>query len=188
MLGSRKLASGQQESKVLEVHVNPGWKPGTKLRYKAAGNGELFLPLKDIEPNNIFAFAEQNVNGRIKTQDFVFVVEEKPHDRFTRDGDNLIYTLKVPLSEALSGPVNAASSKKSLTTLDKRIIQYSVPYPNPTTGGVTLKPDQLITVKGEGFPKKGGAKGDLQVKIEVVFPDRLNGDQASRIRAALSGN
>jgi DnaJ family protein B protein 4 len=37
---TRKLATGETEPKVLEMSVRPGWKAGTKLKFKAAGNGK----------------------------------------------------------------------------------------------------------------------------------------------------
>jgi len=121
---------------------------------------------------------------RVKTQDVVFVVEEKPHDRFKREGDNLIYILKVPLVEALTGPMDSTVSKKSITTLDKRVISYTVPYPS-TSGGIPLKPTQEIIIKGEGMPTKAG-KGNLLVRIEIVFPERLSASQAQALRQTLA--
>jgi len=78
---SRKLLGGETEEKVLEINVLPGWKSGTKVRFPRAGN-------------------EQSSG---ESQDLVFVVEEKPHPRFTRDGNDLIVTQKLSLVEALVG-------------------------------------------------------------------------------------
>jgi DnaJ-class molecular chaperone len=36
-------------------------------------------------------------------EDLVFVVSEKPHDIYTRKGNDLYATVKVPLSKALAG-------------------------------------------------------------------------------------
>jgi len=174
---SRKLLNGAMEEKVssprfqnvsrrrfvdmsgwqvLEISVLPGWKSGTKIRFPRAGN-------------------EQPMG---EPQDLVFVVEEKPHPRFTRDGNDLIVTQKLPLVEALTGE----GGRKTIEHLDGRKLQVSVPL------GV-VKPGQRTTVTGEGMPvRKEGQmhhKGDLIVKWEIVFPDRLTHSQKDGIKRAL---
>lgn len=113
------------------------------------------------------------------------MVEEKPHDRFKRDGDDLIYTTKVNLVDALAGPSDPSLKTRTVQSLDKRTITFSIPY--PLSGGTPIQPGQELRIKGEGMPKKGGAKGDLVVKIDVVFPPRLTPAQQQAIRSALSG-
>lgn len=147
---TRKLARGGQEEKILTIPVKAGWKAGTKVRFAESGNEEI----KD---------------GHIVTQTIVFVVEEKPHERFTREGDNLVCKHKIPLVEALTGP---ASQTVTVKHIDGR--QIRVPLPS----GV-LKPGQEITLPKEGFRGK-----DLIVRIEVVFPDRVK-DKA-KVKEALS--
>lgn len=165
LLFSRTLQNGGTEPKIIEVSVKPGWKAGTKVTYRGAGNEEI------------------NAAGRVQSQDIVFVVEEKPHDRFTRDGDDLIYNLKVPLADALCGPSSdPASAKKSIQTLDKRLLSVAIPFPKAGAGGQTLKQGQEIRVANEGFPKKGGSKGALKVKIDLVVPNSLTAAQSKGIR------
>jgi DnaJ family protein B protein 4 len=113
-----------------------------------------------------------------ESQDLVFVVEEKPHPRFTRDGNDLIVTQKLPLVEALTGD----GGKKTIEHLDGRKLQVRVP------SGV-VKPGQQTTMTGEGMPvrKEGQVhkKGDLIVKWEIVFPDRLTPPQKEGIKKVL---
>jgi len=153
---SRKLLSGEAEEKVLEINVLPGWKSGTKVRFPRAGN-------------------EQPTG---ESQDLVFVVEEKPHPRFTRDGNDLIVTQKLPLVQALTGE----GGRKTVEHLDGRKLHVSVP------SGV-VKPGQQTTLVGEGMParKEGQVhrKGDLIVKWEIVFPDRLTPSQKEGIKKVL---
>ena len=134
----------------------PGWKSGTKVRFPRAGNEQ----------------------ARGESQDLVFVVEEKPHPRFTRDGNDLIVTQKLPLVEALTGD----GGKKTIEHLDGRKLQVRVP------SGV-VKPGQQTTITGEGMParKEGQVhkKGDLIVKWEIVFPDRLTPSQKEGIKKVL---
>ncbi|KZP00347.1 DnaJ-domain-containing protein [Calocera viscosa TUFC12733] len=152
---SRKLLSGDTEEKLIAINVLPGWKSGTKVRYPRAGN--------------------EREDG--EAQDVVFVVEQKPHDTFTRDGDNLITTVKVPLVDALCG----VSGSRTVRQLDGRTVSI------PTPGGV-VKPGMESRVSGEGMPvRKQGrtGKGDLIVKWEVVFPDRLTPAQKEGVRKVL---
>jgi DnaJ homolog subfamily B member 4 len=79
----------------------------------------------------------------------VFVIEEKPHDLFKRDGDDLILEVKVPLVDALSGPTPPATFTRTLTTLDGRNLKYDLPYPSTRLGGAPLKPGQTIKISGE---------------------------------------
>lgn len=141
---------------VLEINVLPGWKSGTKVRFPRAGN-------------------EQPTG---ESQDLVFVVEEKPHPRFTRDGNDLIVTQKLSLVEALTGE----AGRKTIEHLDGRKLQVSLPL------GV-VKPGQQTTLSGEGMPvrKEGQVhkKGDLIVNWEIVFPDRLTSSQKEGIKKVL---
>ncbi|OCH93047.1 DnaJ-domain-containing protein [Obba rivulosa] len=154
----RKLLNGGTEEKVLEIQIHPGWKSGTKIRFPRAGN--------------------EQPGG--EAQDLVFVVEEKPHDRFERDGNNLVTRVQIPLVDALAG----SPDKRTVQHLDGRQIQV----PTPTTG--VIKPGMQTTISGEGMPirKEGSVrrKGDLIVKWEVVFPDRLTPAQKEGVRKVLS--
>ena len=158
----RKLMDGSTEDKVLDVQILPGWKSGTKVRFANAGN---------IVPSTGEA------------QDLVFVVEEKPHEVFKRDGNDLIANVKIPLVEALAGPPSGVSKPvKTVEMLDGRKLQVPVP-----TG--IVKPGQRTTITGEGMPaRKGGkatTKGDLIVNWDVVFPGSLSSSQKDGLRKIL---
>ncbi|KAI6125035.1 hypothetical protein EDD16DRAFT_1691007 [Pisolithus croceorrhizus] len=142
----RKLQDGTTEDKVLEIHVVPGWKSGTKVRFPRAGNEQL--------------------NG--EAQDLVFVVEEKPHPVFTREGDDLICYLKIPLVEALT----ADQVKRTVEQLDGRKLQVTAPP------GI-LKP---------GTETRRKEKGDLIVRWDVTFPSRLTPAQKEGIRKVLASS
>jgi DnaJ family protein B protein 4 len=152
----KRLLNGTKEDKVLEIQVHPGWKSGTKIRFPNAGN--------------------EQPSG--ESQDLVFVVEEKPHATFTREGNDLVYKAKILLVDALAG----SGGKLTVGALDGRKLQVPIP------SGV-VKPGQESTVAGEGMPiRKDGSvkkKGDLIVKFDVVFPDRLATSQKEGIRKVL---
>ncbi|KFD57165.1 hypothetical protein M513_02050 [Trichuris suis] len=69
------------EDKFLTVEVKPGWKAGTKITFPQEG---------DQFPNRVPA-------------DIVFVVKDKPHHLFRRDGSDIVYTVTLPLRDALCG-------------------------------------------------------------------------------------
>ncbi len=153
---SRRRLDGSIEEKQLEIAVQPGWKEGTKIRFPRAGN--------------------ENPDG--SSPDLVFVVEDRPHARFSRSGNDLIARVEVPLVEALT---NESGSKKQLEHLDGRKLQVQVPP------GV-VKPGQETRVAGEGMPTRGkGAtgKGDLLIRWDVKFPDRLTPGQKEGVRKVL---
>lgn len=65
------------EDKILTIEVKRGWKEGTKITFPKEG---------DQTPNNIPA-------------DIVFVVKDKPHAVFRREGSDIIYPAKISLRE-----------------------------------------------------------------------------------------
>ncbi|GAA6019198.1 hypothetical protein JCM11491_001414 [Sporobolomyces phaffii] len=162
---TKKLMSGREESNVLEINVKAGWKAGTKVRFAGAGS--------------------ETPSG---SQDMVFVIEEKPHALFKREGDDLVYNLQVPLVDALSGPDGGGTPARTITHLDGRTINFNVPYPRG--GGAPLKPGQVIRVANEGMPitRKNAprSKGDLLIKVDVKFPDRITASQAEGLRRVLA--
>ncbi|KAF9207684.1 hypothetical protein CPC16_006456 [Podila verticillata] len=147
-------SSGRSSEKILQVEVRPGWKSGTKIRFPREG--------------------DELTNGDI--QDIVFVIEEKPHDTFTRQGDDLATNLELTLVEALTG------FSKSIKTLDGKTLPIS------TSGARVIQPGQEERFPGEGMPisKKPGSKGDLIVKYTVKFPTQLSAAQKDSLKKILA--
>jgi DnaJ homolog subfamily B member 4 len=153
---ARRKLGGSTEERVLEIVVQPGWKQGTKIRFPRAGN--------------------EAADG--SSPDLVFVVEDKPHPRFTREGNDLIARVDIPLIEALT---NDSGARKQLEHLDGRKLQIQIPP------GV-VKPGQETRVSGEGMPirRKGtSGKGDLIVRWDVKFPERLTTAQKEGVKKVL---
>jgi DnaJ family protein B protein 4 len=99
---TRKRQNGTEEGKVLEIAYKAGWKKGTKVKFQGAGHEDEY--------------------GRGQT--IVFVVEEKPHGRFTREDDDLVVSLNIGLLEALTG-TNEGS--REIEQLDGRKIKVTLP-------------------------------------------------------------
>lgn len=135
--------------KEVEIAIKPGWKAGTKVKFEGLGDESPGRPPRDL----------------------VFIIKEKPDPRFTRDGNNLQYTAKLPLKDALLG------TTLEIETLDDRKIRVPIELARP--GDVKLVP-------GEGMPlsKSPGKKGDLFIKFDVEFPRSLSAEQKAKIREA----
>lgn len=162
----RKLASGGSEEKILTVEVKPGWKKGTKIRFSGAGH--------EVSPGSF--------------QDVVFIVDEKPHAHFRRDGDDLRVTIPLNLVDALDPPkAGSPGSRKQVETLDGRKID--IPIPQPAAGKTSITPGKTTRLANEGMPisKTGGKrKGDLVVEWSVQLPETLSQAQREGIRKVLA--
>ncbi|XP_059310194.1 uncharacterized protein LOC132061379 [Lycium ferocissimum] len=121
---------------VLAIHIKPGWKKGTKITFPEKGNHE-----PGAAPG-----------------DLTFVIDEKPHDVFKRDGNDLVINQKISLVDALAGKTI------NLITLDGR--ELTIPITD------VVKPGQEKIISNEGMPisKEPGKKGNLKIKFEVKFP------------------
>ncbi|KAJ3692553.1 hypothetical protein LUZ60_011648 [Juncus effusus] len=141
------------ESEILTIDVKPGWKKGTKITFPDKGNEH---------PHQLPA-------------DLVFVIDEKPHELFLREGNDLIMNLKIPLVDALSG------ATVNLKTLDGRDLVIKL--------SEVVTPGYELVVAKEGMPvvKEHGKRGNLRVKFEVGFPTRLSSEQRASIRRVLGG-
>lgn len=76
--------SSQTEDKILTIDIKPGWKAGTKITFPKEG---------DQFPNKIPA-------------DIVFVIRDKPHATFKRDGHDIKFKAKVPLRDVSLNDIN----------------------------------------------------------------------------------
>uniref|UniRef100_A0A1A8N0T2 DnaJ (Hsp40) homolog, subfamily B, member 1b n=2 Tax=Nothobranchius TaxID=28779 RepID=A0A1A8N0T2_9TELE len=139
------------EEKILEVQIKKGWKEGTKITFPREG---------DETPKNIPA-------------DIVFVLKDKPHPVFKRDGSDIIYTAKISLRDALCGCTIQAP------TLDGRLLPVS------TTD--VVQPGMKRRISGEGlpYPKRPNRRGDLIIEYEVKFPERLSESARNTIAQVL---
>ncbi|MBW8745228.1 MAG: DnaJ domain-containing protein [Sphingomonas sp.] len=82
-------------------------------------------------------------------------IEVKPHRFFTRDGDDVRLDLPVRLDEAVLG------ARIKLPTVEGAVMMT---IPEGSTSGKVLR------LKGRGFHKRGGGRGDQLVTLMVDLP------------------
>ncbi|MFP3461683.1 DnaJ C-terminal domain-containing protein [Arthrobacter globiformis] len=135
----------EPDGEVIDVRVPAGIKDGQKVRvrgkgqYGPAGNGDLLV-----------------------------TVNVKPHDFYTRDGDNLRIHVPVSFPEAALG------ADIEVPTIDGEHVRVRVPAGTPS--GRTLR------VKGRGVKTSKGT-GDLLVTIDVAVPQNLSKEAEEAVKA-----
>lgn len=136
------MATGQarKEEKVLNITVKPGWKAGTKITFQQEG---------DQTPGKLPA-------------DIIFIIRDKPHPTFKREGSDLRYNAQLSLKQSLCG------TTVSVPTLQGDRITIN-------TQGEVIKPTTVKRINGRGlpFPKEPSRRGDLLVSFDIKFPDNL---------------
>ncbi|KAI7865896.1 ATPase GET3 [Spinellus fusiger] len=125
------------ERKILEVHIDKGMRSGQKVTFQGEG---------DQAPNVI-------------PGDIVIAIDEKPHARFKRQGDDLMYEARIDLLTALAG------GQFAIPHLDDRVLLVTV------LPGEAIKPDAVKVIPNEGMPTyRHHHHGHMFVKFSVEFP------------------
>jgi molecular chaperone DnaJ len=140
----------------LTVRIPPGIYDGATLRI--AGEGE--AGSRGGEPGDLFV-----------------LVRIKPHPKFERDGDDLVY------EQALSFPQAALGCKVEVPTLTPEKARIKIPA--GVAHGTTLR------VQGKGLPRlRGRGYGDLLVRLKIEVPTHLTDRQRElleKFAASLDG-
>ncbi|KAF4555763.1 DnaJ C terminal domain-containing protein 4 [Elsinoe fawcettii] len=130
------------ERKVLHVHVDKGVKSGTKLNFNGEGD-----QMPGVEPGDV-----------------QFEIEQKPHARFQRRGDDLFFRAEIDLLTALAG------GAIYIEHLDERWLTVEI------APGDVIAPGEVKVIRGQGMPSyRHHDFGNLYVQFDVKFPDRLGG-------------
>jgi len=139
------------EERVMSVDINPGWREGTKITFTNEGDEEM----------------------KRETGDIVFVLKEKDHASFSRSKDDLCYTARINLVEALTG------CTVNVKTLDGRTLSIAVTE--------IVRPGLTKTLVGEGMrqPRDTSKKGNLIISFDVTYPDMLTDTQKTAVREIL---
>ncbi|KAH9063692.1 hypothetical protein EDB83DRAFT_2382475 [Lactarius deliciosus] len=146
---ARKVVS---EKKMLEVHVDKGMKGGQTITF--AGES-------DQAPGVI-------------PGDVVIVIEEKPHERFKRNDNNLVTDVEIDLLMALGG------GQFTIRHLDDRALVVSI------TPGEIVKQDDMKVIHGQGMPSQRHHElGDLYLKMSIKWPEHIDPEKIHLLEQVL---
>jgi DnaJ family protein A protein 2 len=128
------------EKKFLDVHIDKGMQGGQTI---------VFTGESDQSP-----IAE--------TGDVTIVIEERAHDRFKRQGNDLITEFEVDLLTALAG------GQFAIRHLDDRALVVKL------QPGEVVKHGDHKVIYGQGMPsRRHHEPGDMYVRIQVKFPESI---------------
>lgn len=151
-LNQGKLVS---ENKTFDIKLPPGCTTGTTIIYKREGN--------------------QHLNRDIQASDIVFIIEEKPHLLFKRNGVNLVYNINIKLIDVLLG------GKLTITDTEGKILNILVNSKHVKDGIVKS------VIKNKGMTINTTRRGDLWVIGEIIYPDltELKGEDIKMLQKLL---
>jgi DnaJ-class molecular chaperone len=134
--------TARKEEKILQITVRPGWKAGTKITFPKEGD---------------------QIPGKVPA-DIVFIIRDKPHNTFKREGSDIKYTTKISLKEAL-----CATGSLRVPTLTGEVVPINVQ-------NEIIKPTTIKRLQGRGlpYPKEPTKRGDLIVNFDITFPENLS--------------
>ena len=144
---------------------------------KSDANAEFTVP-KGIRCGDSVTLKSQGntADGRSKG-DVVFTFQLASHERYRREGNNLVTVARIRLTEALCGTTVV------IRTMDGRDVPVQIDE--------VVHPKFLRSIPGEGLPVFGdttGKRGDLLVECTVDFPKYLTADQKAEIRRILDAS
>lgn len=95
--------------------------------------------------------------------DLYLEIKVKNHDVFSRNGDDLLCTLEVAMTDAILGTTATIPGLDGDVTLDLKAGTQS---------------GEVLTVKDRGVTRlRGGGRGDLRVGVQVLTPTKLSGKE-----------
>jgi len=143
-----------EEKKIINVEIDKGTKEGKKIVFRG----------------------ESNEMPGYQAGDVVFIVKEKEHKLFKRDGVHLFMEKEVPLVNALTG------FQFIVPHLDGRKLLVKT-----EAVGDIIKPGDAREIPNEGMPvfSRPYEHGNLYIKFKIVFPEKLTAKQISGLKSTL---
>lgn len=115
---------------------------------------DLKLP-KGVEDGTQMKLRGKGQEGPGGAGDAIVTITIKPHPFFKREGDDVTLHVPITLKEAVAG------AKVKVPTVDGPVM---LTVPAGTSSGKNLR------LKGKGFTKKDGSRGDQRVTLEIALP------------------
>ena len=131
----------ERKRETVKVKIPAGVENGMQLTVRGAGH----------------AAKNNGVNG-----DLLVLIEEVQHPELKRDGNNLLYTKIISVTDAILG------AEVEIPCLDGK---YNVKIEPGTQSGT------VVRLKGKGLPSLNSGTGDLYVKYIVWIPKKLSRDE-----------
>ena len=119
---------------------------------------DLKLPA-GVEDGTQMRLSGKGEPGPAGNGDALVTIMIEPHPFFRRDGDDVRLELPITLDEAIQG------AKVKVPTVDGAVMLTVAP------GSGSGK---VLRLKGKGFSKKGGGRGDQLVTLEIELPDDVS--------------
>lgn len=151
----RETLDEEDEGEALTINVKPGWRKGTKIKFEG----------KAIDALGAYE------------EDVIYCISEKKHELFSREGDDLVLSLEIPLVKALTGsPISVPllGGQHMDLTMDDQIV-----YPGF---------QKIVTGLGMPMSRDPEERGDLRITFLVQFPTLLTHDQRSQVVGILQNN
>ena len=146
-----------RERKVLDCEIDKGMKDGQKIKFDQEGD-----QAPGIEPGDI-----------------VIILDEKEHDTFKRNGNDLHMKMNIELADALCGFTRLV---KTLDNESRYIKVISAP-------GEVILPNKPKCIEDEGMPiyHRNFTKGRIIITFEINFPKNgwLKPDEVSKLEGLL---
>jgi len=149
------------------IAIKKGWRDGTKLTYEREGD--------EIDPN-------------VEPADIIFTLKTKPHPQFQREGDDLIYTMKISLLESIEGQYK----DKRIVTLDGRTLYISEDLRDSraSLSSTSITGHSTKIIPNEGMPnqKAHDKYGNLIIRYDIEYPNFTDGQKVSLRTIITNGN
>lgn len=118
---------------------------------------DLSLPA-GVETGTQMRLKGKGHKGAAGSGDGIVTVEVQPHAYFSRHDDDVRIDLPITLDEAING------GRVKVPTVDGPVMMTVAP--GSSSG-------KLLRLKGKGFTRKGGGRGDQLVALQIQLPDDL---------------
>jgi len=130
------------EQRTIAVEIPPGVPDGVQLRVPGRGlAGDAGAP-----PGDLYV-----------------AVHVRPHERFTREGDDIVYELPISFAQAALG------AEVEVPTLDGTS-RLRIP--------AGIQTGTILRLRGKGLPRfQGSGRGDQLVRVIVQTPTRLSAEE-----------
>ena len=119
---------------------------------------DLKLP-KGVESGTQMRLKGKGQQGPGGAGDGLVTIDIESHKLFRREGEDVKFDLPITLDEAVNG------GKVRVPTVDGPVMMTIKPG---TDGGTVLR------LKGKGFSRKDGSRGDQLVTLEIQLPEKLD--------------